>query len=120
MSLGSYLGGAGGVSARLQWLTQRMLKRMAREGWYGPGPARDARHDMPLPWDINNGLCEEWAEAAVELVGGDAEWLDSLDPNCDFAHAVLVLDGRYYDAQTPRGVTDWHELPLVRGVGRGA
>lgn len=70
-------------------------------------------------WDINCGLCEEWAEAARLVVGGDCVWLDQVDDAYqDVAHCVLLLDGRYFDSQHPSGVDHPSELSIVRGVSR--
>ena len=41
---------------------------------------------------------------------------DGWDP--PHAHAVLFLNNRYYDSQSPEGVLSVFELGLVRGVSR--
>lgn len=75
--------------------------------------------DFPNAWDINCGWCEEWALMAEEKYGGEMIWLDQIDESYfDFGHAVLRLNGRFYDSQHPTGVSSPKELDLVRGVGR--
>lgn len=81
-------------------------------GFYRDG---NYRHD-PLPWDINQGYCEEWATevawrynqegdrtAAITgmYMGLDEPW-----------HTYVILDGKYYDAEAPDGVDDPSELPI--------
>lgn len=61
--------------------------------------------------DVNAGWCAEWAEEAQALVGGKAIWLDGFWSD----HMVLLLDGRYYDAENPDGVDRVTDLRHVRG-----
>jgi hypothetical protein len=114
----------------LREVTEKIQDEMQRVGWWtGAYKARVKHHDRPTAWDINDGFCEEWAEAAVRRIGGDAEVVDlaSLryekfglpdDIFEDVAHVVLLLDGRFYDAQDIEGVDDPRQLQLVRGVSR--
>jgi hypothetical protein len=93
---------------------------MQRTGWYRTDLADGKlRYERPLPWDINSGWCESWAEVAKHALGDGAEvfWLDEIDP--DLTHCVLLYRDRYYDAQVPEGVVDIRDLPLVQGVRRG-
>lgn len=122
---------AGSASARISTLrsvTTQTLDEMQRVGWYAP-LEREPRHDRPSAWDINNGWCEEWAEAAKRRVGGEVVDLAALRTEVfglpegifeDVAHVVLLLDGRFYDAQDLEGVDDPRQLQLVRGVSRQA
>jgi hypothetical protein len=98
------------ITEKLKQVTRDIQETMQREGWYY-GPSRDARHDLPTPWHINAGWCDQWAWLAQERVGGEVFGLP--DP---YAHDVLFLDGLYYDSQHPEGVHDWRHLDLVRGV----
>jgi ribosomal protein S18 acetylase RimI-like enzyme len=59
------------VGQTLRRLTEEMLDEMQREGWYY-GPSRERRHDRPTAYHINCGWCDEWADRAVELLGGYA------------------------------------------------
>jgi hypothetical protein len=89
-------------------------------------------------WDINTGMCEDWAEAARELLGaGDSYWFANLDSEMleaegiegvhemgggelwhTIGHAVLSYEGRWYDSQHPDGVDVLSDLDLVREVER--
>jgi len=114
----------------LREVTEQIQDEMQRAGWWsGAHGARIYRHDRPTAWDINDGWCEEWAEAAVRRIGGDAEAADLASLRYekfglpegifeDVAHIVLLLDGRFYDAQDIEGVDDPRQLQLVRGVSR--
>lgn len=86
------------------------------------------------PHDINRGSCDTWAfKAEEELGGGEVIWL--LDQYGVFEeytkepdgwghdpsqkdHCVLLYKGRYYDAETPAGVTNFRDLPYVKVGGR--
>lgn len=77
------------------------------------------------PWDINCGQCEEWAEAAAKELGfGSVQWLPEFPFRTarknkrGIRHCVLMIGGRYYDAQNIFGVTDWRSLDVVRRVPR--
>lgn len=75
--------------------------------------------DFPNAWDINCGWCEEWAIMAESKYGGEIIWLDQIDESYfDFGHAVLLLDGKFYDSQHPNGVSSPDELDLVKGITR--
>lgn len=63
------------------------------------------------PRQINDGRCNDWAwfvwnRMPGTLIGGhriDAE-----------GHAYIFYRGRYYDAETPKGVKQWWQLPWFR------
>jgi hypothetical protein len=101
--------------AILEDVTERHLRQMQESGWWfvNDRGIHEIRYDRPTPWDINNGDCEEWAEAAQARVGGDVVWIEPLA-----AHAVLRLAGLYFDAQCLDGVRTRRELPIVQGVER--
>lgn len=101
----------------LRAVTEHVLDIMQNGGWWHE---RVRRFDRPLPWDINNGWCEEWAEFAVEAIGrGHVTWLCDLDAErFDVgAHCVFVLDGWLYDAEVPDGVDRVDDLPFAREGG---
>jgi len=112
----------------LREVTETIQDEMQRGGWWGwTGKEHVYRHDRPTAWDINNGMCEDWAQEAVRRVGGEEADLASLRYEMfglpdgifeDVAHIVLLLDGRFYDAQDIEGVDDPRQLQLVRGVSR--
>jgi GNAT superfamily N-acetyltransferase len=98
----------------------------------------DGSTRVECQWDINTGLCEDWAEAARELLGGgetywfanllsemlEAEGLEGVHEMGDgelwhpISHAVLSYEGRWYDSQHPDGVDVLSDLDLVREVER--
>jgi hypothetical protein len=75
-------------------------------------------------YDVNCGLCEEWAEDVrrrYKAVTGqdDVEVLDpgnlTGDPNDSLSgHVFIRFMDRFYDAETPEGVTQWQHLPLFK------
>jgi len=76
-------------------------------------------------WDINSGSCEDWALDVIELAGrGEEIWLEDMDEviaelgEDTIAHCVALIDGYYYDSQTPEGVSDWRKLQAVNKVSR--
>jgi hypothetical protein len=55
------------------------------------------------PQQINNGLCEEFAEEVVRLIpNAKAIWIEDTFP-IDASHKVVSYKGRYYDAELPEG-----------------
>ncbi|KKN01192.1 hypothetical protein LCGC14_1130330 [marine sediment metagenome] len=68
------------------------------------------------PYFINCGSCEDFANDVVELAGaGEVVWTDELDPDINIhdGHAVILYNSKYYDAECPRGVCDYRQLPLI-------
>ena len=109
-------------------------------------------------YDINNGLCEDFAQAVIEKMGGSSENLYEIDGNMFFAfrdpeyakenweniieteygvwsedllirwgyppnvnlnivndelnHTWIYFNGKHYDAEAPKGVIKWYDLPL--------
>lgn len=107
------------VEISLLQVTDEVLDEMQATGWYPVGQ-RQRSGGRPIAWDINCGSCEEWARLAVKRVGGKAYWLDQImnvDPE-EVSHCVLVLGGRFYDAQNPEGVDSIHDLDVARHVSR--
>jgi len=118
--------GEGHIELRLRQVTHTMLSTM---------------HATATAWDVNDGQCEDWAQAALTALGGDpirgvggnvywfneflnemmrAEGLPETDEDGDnpISHAVLSYAGRWYDAQHPRGVDTLSSLSIARRVGR--
>lgn len=86
-----------------------LLKRMRLEGFYY---CRKVLYD-PTTWDINNGYCEEWAEAVAQKIPqAEVVWLDQYDE--ELAHCAILHRGKYYDAECLEGVINWKDLPLVK------
>lgn len=74
----------------------------------------------PTPWDINNGLCDEFADTVVGIVKErypkekvDAPDLREYGAPEEVAHVPVVWRGKFYDAECIKGVKDWKKLPLV-------
>jgi hypothetical protein len=85
-------------------------------------------HYGVTPEEINNGLCEDFADSVMAEMGYpirkqtntrfvQADPFDQPDEfgNKDVAwpgHFWIVWDGKHYDAECPDGVDCWHDLPL--------
>ena len=81
------------------------------------------------PYDINNGLCEDFA-IILETAGfGVSLWQDELEDRTplsfgehkkiieDCGHHCFILNGKqFYDAECPQGVTHPKDLPLFKKV----
>ena len=91
-------------------------------GEYG-GPAQ--------PWDINNGLCEEFtnnvvnrvpeAQELTEIDCGDSKHNplgdDGYPESIHAGHSWVYYKGKHYDAETLHGVDDPHNLPIFHPEG---
>jgi len=68
--------------------------------------------------EINDGMCEDFASDLKALVPGvSVKWIDEIDPMLRVAHAVAILDGRYYDSESPHGVDSLTELAVFQRCG---
>lgn len=97
-----------------------ILAVMRQEGFYF-GKSRKLRYDATA-WDLNNGACEEFADAVVEAVPeADALYPAELVPGMellDCPHVMLFWRGKFYDAECIQGVKDWRDLPLMKNRGK--
>jgi len=96
--------------------TQRLLQLLRTGGfWY-----RDQYRYDATPWDINNGCCEDWAEAVASQVrGAYVLWLDDDEDAPHYCrHCVIDYRRRYYDADCLDGVDDVMDLPILKGKKR--
>ncbi len=84
-------------------------------------PVRDA-------YDINCGLCDEWAQRVYDLYldmtgKADVEYLGAEhvtgndDDGLEGGHTFVRFKGRYYDAECPQGVRQFWQLPLFQKNG---
>lgn len=97
-----------------------LLETMKSQGfWHGEGKKRKLRYDA-TPWDINNGLCDDFADTVVGIVKErypkekvDAPDLREYGAPEEVAHVPVVWRGKFYDAECIKGVKDWKKLPLV-------
>ncbi|MCP3945010.1 MAG: GNAT family N-acetyltransferase [Desulfobacteraceae bacterium] len=64
------------------------------------------------PYEINNDNCDQFAFDIVKNTGGEV-WETKLD--CDLpTHFFIKWQDKFYDAQTPQGVSNWKMLPVYR------
>ena len=66
---------------------------------------------------INNGNCEGFAVRVINLMGGYSKELTLEESDWDsefFGHCFIAYRDRYYDAECPNGVSDWHKLPIFK------
>lgn len=74
---------------------------------------------------INCGNCEELAHDVISLMGGEsgslvAVWNDELDETVNDgdcqkpSHCFIRYRGKYYDSETPEGVSEWEDLPIFQ------
>lgn len=67
--------------------------------------------NCPTTWDINNGLCDSFANEVIDKFL--EEYPDSKIQEVWFEeHCLILFDGRYYDAECLKGVTNWRNIPL--------
>lgn len=76
------------------------------------------------PWDINNGSCDDFADAVVEVIkasfpGEEIQGVYMMDYDPDLFHTAIYWKGRLYDAECLAGVTEknWEKLPIVANKG---
>ena len=71
-------------------------------------------------WDINNGLCEEFAK---DFLKQNAQWADEFIIVCseifdeDLPGHIWLLEtwtGLHYDAEHPNGVAHYKELSIFK------
>ena len=66
--------------------------------------------------EINQGMCEDFAEDVCSLVpGAEAYWDDELgnydsDDVATGSHKVIAYQGKFHDSQCPEGTDDWRTL----------
>lgn len=70
-------------------------------------------------WDINNGLCEDFALDIISKFGGESDtlfgvWLDEYGVN----HFVICFNEKYYDAECPDGVDRITDIPCYKNRNR--
>jgi hypothetical protein len=65
------------------------------------------------PWDINCGLCGEFAdEVEKQVPRAYAYELGTEDTVLFWSHVCIKFEGYFYDAEEPYGVKHWRQLPL--------
>ena len=93
--------------------TEALLSDMLQHGFFYLG---ELRFD-PTTWDINNGRCDDFAEAVAARVAG-AESVPASGFGADLAHQVVLFGGRFYDAECHGGVQNLMDLPIAKNSGR--
>jgi len=84
----------------------------------GTMPRHPKGKQYPKPYEINDGLCEDFAYDVVETVDDPNVRIDTPEahgnePLGEFGGHVWITDGDYYyDAEKPEGVEDWKALPF--------
>ncbi len=86
----------------------------------GPEGDETLGKHLPIPWDINCGWCDEFADRVAMLMdGAESLWDDALCTDEEVAeygiHAFVRYEGRYYDSECLDGVDDFRKLPIYRG-----
>ena len=64
--------------------------------------------------NINEGCCADFATVIWErfqVLGVEITNDEELGAE-DYTHTFLSFGGKYFDAETPYGVADWHLLPI--------
>lgn len=106
----------------VQAMQQTTAEFMADEksAVYGGGKPPGRRAETAF--DINCGMCEEWAERVRELytekTGRDDVKIEVRDPfapeQAEHGHVFVCFLGQCYDAECPTGVWQWRQLPVFR------
>ena len=65
------------------------------------------------PKEINNGYCDQWATLFVDKFGGKHQWTYDIPEDAN-GHSWVLLNGKYYDAEKPAGVSKLEELPYMQ------
>lgn len=93
--------------------TESLLNSMRQCGFFYRGKLRFD----PTTWDINNGRCDDFAEAVAARVAG-AESVPASAFGADLAHQVVLFGGLFYDAECHVGVARLEDLPIAKNCGR--
>jgi len=75
--------------------------------------------DYSLPYHINNGSCEEWANEVFDKLKDTDHQVEIWATPFGFAdttHVFLRIDGKFYDAECLSGVEDHMDLPLFKNL----
>ena len=74
-----------------------------------------------IPYEINNGSCEQWAELAYEMLSSQGIvcgiW-ETVFAMADTIHFFLQCQGKFYDAECLTGVEDFMQLPIFAKLDR--
>lgn len=70
------------------------------------------------PKYINNGWCTAFAHRLVELLGPKAKIINTSGTGAFPGHAVVEYQGKFYDAESPDGVSDLTDLAYSQRIRR--
>lgn len=63
----------------------------------------------------NTGFCDIYASKLSKLLPGSKQWdTEEQGPSGTLGHVWVEFKGKFYDAETPDGVSDWKELPWMQ------
>lgn len=63
----------------------------------------------------NTGYCDMYADAFIETHGGELLYTEVIsDGSGTFGHTFVKLNGKYYDAEAPNGVSRLIDLPYFK------
>ena len=63
----------------------------------------------------NSGFCDIYADKLSKLLPGSKKWdTEEQGPSGTLGHVWVEFKGKFYDAETPDGVSDWKELPWMQ------
>lgn len=68
-----------------------------------------------VPYEINNGLCDEWANEVMEQLRNTDYKVELWETPFGFAdtiHVFVMIDGKFHDAECLDGVEDHMQLPI--------
>jgi len=63
--------------------------------------------------ECNNGFCDIFAQNLSKYLPGSKIMSTEDDRSSTFGHVWIEYRGKYYDAETPNGVSSWKELPWM-------
>ena len=63
----------------------------------------------------NTGFCDIYADKLSKLLPGSKQWdTEEQGPSGTLGHVWVEFKGKFYDAETPNGVSDWKQLPWMQ------
>ena len=63
----------------------------------------------------NSGFCDIYADKLSKLLPGSKKWdTEEQGSSGTLGHVWVEFKGKFYDAETPDGVSDWKELPWMQ------
>ena len=106
------------LSKIVKWLTRSVVMK---GGKVTSRDISDAIRSVAGGWgrcalDINEGECDQFAEAIIERLGGEREGLRVAQLRAPRGgwHAYIRYQGRAYDAEVPDGVASELQLPFLQ------